>query len=856
MKSVGVHGFFVGMAVACAVPAWADLAPKRVDGVKAASVDLRDDAIQHTLQRAYAQLEAGNTAHAGLLFSQVLEQRPLHPQAIGGMGIVQLRLGQHAQAQAQFEQALRLDEKNAGQWQGLLRTAKFWALLADAQAQRDAGRPQEAEAKVREALLLDAANAQGIALLAALRDGQGDAVEAERLYRQALDQNPANDSAIRGLVMLMVRQGRGSEVLALLDRQGERANVTGGGYTDLRVAVMRDEALHHIQAGQRDQAVRVLQQALELEPADPWIRFDLAGLWLPDEPLRARNLMQEGLALAPSSSGMLHAGALYFAKLEQFEEAFAWIDKIPALDQSEPMAQLHRQIRVRLAFARTLALHPSGMGDAADAVLRSELVRVGVSPLSEEERTEWHHIALNLDLRIAYDHLAAGRVDQAESIAARYERAFAQDLRIALLQGNIARSKKQYGLALNHFMYAKALQMSQRPPATVPTDADGAIAALLARREAFIGGGLTSLHKPGTTGLSDVTLTEVPVEVRYPIGLDGHVFVHIDHSKIQAGALDVSDTYALTRYGKIKALAPAGTANVAVTQAQGTALALGFESDEWRVDVGTTPLGFPVEDGVGGLRWSGNCAGLSCTVDVSKRAMTESLLAYAGAKDPVSEEVWGGVRNTGVEWRVRGSGRGTGATTEASMRIGYHLLTGRNVLGNRQWDVGTEIGRTLAQTSAMQLTAGLAYTFWAYEHDLNYFTFGHGGYYSPQTYHAVSVPWRWSGHHGSYSYWVSGSFSAFVGTSKDMPFYPTRPELQSLAGNPVHAGGSFSGTGYSVNATVERWLQSRWVVGGRLEVERSPYYAPSSFSIYLRYQWEPDNDKVPLSPRPPHAYVR
>lgn len=855
MKKACIQRVCVGMAVACFVPAWADTVAKGVHDLKAASVGLHDDAIQRKLQRAYAQLEQGHTEQAGLLFSQVLEQMPRHPQAIGGLGIVQLRQGQHAQAQAQFEKALQLDGKNAGQWQGLLQTAKFWALLAEAQVQRDAGHPQAAEAKVRDALLLDVANADGVALLAALRDEQGDMVEAERLYLQALNQNPASDSAIRGLGTLMARQGRRPEVLALLDRHDERAGTTGSPYTYLRVAVMREEALHQLQAGQRDQAGRVLQQALVLEPTSPWIRFDLANLWLPDEPQRSRELMLAGLALAPSSSEMLHAGALYFAKLEQFEEASVWIDKIPALDRSELMAQSHRQIRVRLAFARALALHPEGMGDAADAALRSELVRVGGAPLSDEEQVAWSRMALDQDLRTAYAHLAAGRVDQAASIAAYYARAFTQDLRIALLQGHVARSKKQYGLALDYFTHAKALQTPQVPPATAASDADDAMAALLARREAFIGGGLTSLRKPGTTGLSDVTLTEVPVEMRYPIGLDGHVFVHIGHSRMQAGALDASDTYALTRYGKIKALAPSGPANAAVTEALGTALALGFESDEWRVDAGTTPLGFPVEDGVGGVRWTGGCSGLSCTVEFSKRAVTESLLAYAGAKDPVSGEVWGGVRKTGVQWRVRGTGRGTGGATEASMRIGYHLLNGRNVLGNRQWDFGAEIGRTLAQTSAMRLTAGLAYTFWAYEHDLNYFTFGHGGYYSPQTYHAVSVPWHWSGHHGSYAYRVSGSFSAFVGTRQDMPFYPTRPELQSLAGNPVHFGGSFSGTGYSVEATLERRLQSRWVVGGRLEMGRSPYYTPHSFSIYLRYQWEPDNDKAPLSLRSPPTSV-
>lgn len=854
MKKACVQGVCVGIAVVCAVPAWANTVPKGVHGVKAASMGPRDDAIQSTLQRAYAQLEEGQTEQAGLLFSQVLEQMPRHPQAIGGMGIVQLRRGQHALAQAQFEEALRLDGKSAGQWQGLLRTAKFWVLLTDAQVQRKAGHPQAAEAKVRDALLLDGANVDGVALLAALRDEQGDAVDAERLYRQALDQKPANDAALRGLGSLMARQGRRAEVLALLDGHGARA--AGGPYTDLRVAVMRDEALHHSQAGQRDQAVRVLQQALELQPANPWIRFDMANLWLPEEAQRSRDLMLAGLALAPSSSGMLHAGALYFAKLEQFEEALAWIDKVPLLDRSESMGQLHRQIRVHLAFARTLALHPDGMGDAADAALRPELARVGADLLSDEERVAWSRMALDQDLPVAYAHLAAGRLDQATSIATYYARAYVLDLRVALLQGHVAQRKRQYELALGHFTHAKALQTAQLPPATATTEADDAIAGLLARREAFVSGGLTSLRKPSTTGLSDVTLTEAPMEVRYPIGLDGHLFVHFNHSKVQAGTLDVSDTYALTRYGKIKALAPSGPANAAVTQAQGTALALGFESDEWRVDAGTTPLGFPVEDGVGGVRWTGSCAGKSCTVEFSKRAVTESLLAYAGAKDPVSGEVWGGVRNTGVEWRVRGTGGGAGDTAEASMRIGYHLLNGRNVLGNRQWDFGTEIGQTLAQTPTMQLSAGLAYTFWAYEHDLNYFTFGHGGYYSPQTYHAVSVPWRWSGRTGAYAYRVAGSFSAFVGTNKDMPFYPTSPELQSLAGNPQHFGGSFRGTGYSVDATVERRLQSRWVVGGRLEMGRSPYYAPNTFSIYLRYQWEPEKNPAPLLLHPPQAAVR
>ncbi|MFZ6659204.1 cellulose synthase subunit BcsC-related outer membrane protein, partial [Undibacterium sp. TJN19] len=68
-------------------------------------------------------------------------------------------------------------------------------------------------------------------------------------------------------------------------------------------------------------------------------------------------------------------------------------------------------------------------------------------------------------------------------------------------------------------------------------------------------------------------------------------------------------------------------------EAKGVALNLSYELAGVRADIGSSPIGFPVQNIVGGLRWSGSDDGASLGIEIARKSVTDSYLSYAGAKD-------------------------------------------------------------------------------------------------------------------------------------------------------------------------------------------------------------------------------
>ena len=77
-----------------------------------------------------------------------------------------------------------------------------------------------------------------------------------------------------------------------------------------------------------------------------------------------------------------------------------------------------------------------------------------------------------------------------------------------------------------------------------------------------------------------------------------------------------------------------------------------------------------------------------------------------------------------------------------------------------------------------------------------------------------------------------------------------RPDWQAAAeaqaGNPSYGGGRGRGLGYSLAAAAEYQLDHRWVLGARLEVEKSDFYQPRRALLYLRYTPKGRSTVLPL----------
>src|SRR5690606_22784000 len=84
--------------------------------------------------------------------------------------------------------------------------------------------------------------------------------------------------------------------------------------------------------------------------------------------------------------------------------------------------------------------------------------------------------------------------------------------------------------------------------------------------------------------------------------------------------------------------------------ATGLGVAVAYKGENVEADIGTTPLGFQQATVVGGLRLKGkhSDSGMNYGVNLSRRAVTDSILSFAGTRDARTGQRWGGVTASGA----------------------------------------------------------------------------------------------------------------------------------------------------------------------------------------------------------------
>lgn len=224
---------------------------------------------------------------------------------------------------------------------------RYWPLLREAEALRDAGQAQAASKRVAEALRLVPAEPEGLLLRAELETQLGRPAAAEALYRALLDgaaDAALRERAARRLFALLQGAGRHDEALAEAARtQTAQALDTGA----LRVAADAELAVERPSA-----ALRLLEAALALRPRDPWLRHDLARLYarLGQNGL-ARSVLAEGLAATPDDAEQVYAAALAYAAMDLDGEALAALDSVREAARTEGQRSLAQRLRDAQAAA-------------------------------------------------------------------------------------------------------------------------------------------------------------------------------------------------------------------------------------------------------------------------------------------------------------------------------------------------------------------------------------------------------------------------------------------------------------------------------------------------------------------------
>ncbi len=274
--------------------------------------------------------------------------------------------------------------------------------------------------------------------------------------------------------------------------------------------------------------------------------------------------------------------------------------------------------------------------------------------------------------------------------------------------------------------------------------------------------------------------------------------------------------------------------------ASGVGLDLAY-TDKWlTLDVGSTPLGFAITNFVGGVEIAPTIGqNLVLRVTGERRAVTDSLVSYAGATDPLTG-VWGGVTRDRVHAQLEFS------PGQANFYAGggYDWLNGKNVLSNNEVELGAGGSYPVYKTPADEVRVGLNLVYFGYSNNQDHFTVGYGGYFSPQNYVAAVVPVTWTANRGPLTYTVGGSVGLQTFNANGGAIFPTLPGAQQLVSllasldttiQGSYAAQNVTGIVGGVNGSFEYHLTPQLQVGGSAAYQKSADWNEADVMAFARY---------------------
>ena len=249
--------------------------------------------------------------------------------------------------------------------------------------------------------------------------------------------------------------------------------------------------------------------------------------------------------------------------------------------------------------------------------------------------------------------------------------------------------------------------------------------------------------------------------------------------------------------------------------------------------LGLTPEEFLVHGWVGGLRW--NPASGPFTVLLHRDPIRDTMLSFAGERDPTSRQVWGGVMANSAAIIGNHSRGNTGFYG----KLDYQDIQGKDVAKNSRIEANVGSYFKVYRTNMGELTIGLNLTGLHYDKNLRYFTLGQGGYFSPQEYFLFNVPAQWTGTVNSkLQYSISASLGVQHFTEDSSPYFPTDAARQSSSGLSYPSYTNTSGN-YNLSFRTTYQIAPQWLGGFFFDVNNAREYRSVNAGLYLKFLLDP-----------------
>ena len=359
------------------------------------------------------------------------------------------------------------------------------------------------------------------------------------------------------------------------------------------------------------------------------------------------------------------------------------------------------------------------------------------------------------------------------------------------------------------------------------------LAAIEGASSGWLGSTASGAFRSGQPGYDRLSAFSAPTEGSGVIGSTARLTVITQPVLLDSGTATGTETL---QQGTL----PKGAIPTA-QGASGIGGDLQLRTSLFAANVGYTPYGFLVSNVTGGL-YIHPPAG-HFTLTFARDPITDTQLSYAGLRDQGSAgpsnpgNIWGGVIANAGELQI----------ASGDSRWGWYLqgggqyITGVHVPNNSRFDgtAGAYWG-VWGSPEYGNLTIGMNFFGMHYAHNLRYFTYGQGGYFSPDAYIVAAVPVSFNGHYGpKFHYRVVGSVGVQGFNEETSPYFPLDVAIQGAQGNPYYPAMTSVGGNYNFESEASYAIAEHWYVGGYASFNNSRDYASSKAGFFVRYLFRP-----------------
>jgi hypothetical protein len=212
-------------------------------------------------------------------------------------------------------------------------------------------------------------------------------------------------------------------------------------------------------------------------------------------------------------------------------------------------------------------------------------------------------------------------------------------------------------------------------------------------------------------------------------------------------------------------------------------------------------------------------------------------------RDPASGASWGGVVRTGGRAQLEM----TAQPVNFYVAGGYYGLTGQHVEKNSRVEAGAGASWTVWREPSEELIAGLDLVYFGYDKNQRLFSYGNGGYFSPQSYLAANIPIDWRVRSGDIAYRLGATVGYQNYKENAAPYFPLDAAAQAQADLAAQADPTLrsvqpsqanSGVIGGVRGDIEYAITPSFRIGALLRYDRTANWNEARGMLFARYRFD------------------